>query len=554
VVDREQEQARQFAEEVGPQGRAGRDLGWIVVAAVVAGILLVVTPAGSRLAEWSGAPDDRVGIALGVAAIVAIGAVLYAARRYRDAAAAHVVLERLATIDSLTGFPNRRFLGEPFETMLAKARRSNGRVAVLFIDMVGVKQVNDVYGHEVGDHLLAGVADRLRQAIGPNDVAVRYGGDEFVILCPEITNTVSTERVATRVLQAIEAPFQLGEDPLEVSACVGAAMTEERPARPEEVLADAEAAMHQARSTPGRYAMFDRSMRGRLTPATAERRLREALELGQFHLCYQPVVSLWTKRLVGVEALLRWHDPDAGVVEPDMFMDALEHTGLIVPVGNWVIEEVCRQAGEWQDAFPDRPALNVKINVSPRQLGHAGFIPHLRACLDATTAAADHICLELNERGLLETVQTAWSTLREAKALGVSLALDDFGSGYSSLGFLRTFHLDLLSLDRSFIDALTSSREDATIVEHLIGMAKALGIVTVAVGVTDESQVEQLRAMNCDLAQGWYFSEPQPPDVIGELLASSSGSDEWQPPARTPTVDEAPVVQLDRFQPVAPRG
>jgi diguanylate cyclase (GGDEF)-like protein len=554
VVDREQEQARQFAEEVGPHGRAGRDLGWIVVTAVLLGILLVATPAASALADWTGAPDDRFGIAVGVAALVAIGSVIYAVRRYRDAAAAHVVLERLATIDSLTDFPNRRYLGEPFETMLAKARRSNGRVAVLFIDLVGVNQVNDVYGHEVGDHLLAGIADRLRQAIGPNDVAVRYGGDEFVILCPEITNTVSTERIAQRVLQAIEAPFHLGEDTLEVSACVGAAMTEERPARPEEVLADAEAAMHQARSTPGHYAMFDRSMRGRLTPATAERRLREALELGQFHLCYQPVVSLWTKRLVGVEALLRWHDPDAGVVEPDMFMDALEHTGLIVPVGNWVMEEVCRQAGEWQEAFPDRPALNVKINVSPRQLGHAGFIPHLRECLDATAATASNICLELNERGLLETVENAWSTLREAKALGVSLALDDFGAGYSSLGFLRTFHLDLLSLDRSFVDALTSSREDATIVEHLIGMAKALGIVTVAVGVTDEAQVEQLRAMNCDLAQGWYFSEPQPPDVISELLASSSGSDEWRPPASTPTVDDAPAVQLDRFQAAAPRG
>jgi diguanylate cyclase (GGDEF)-like protein len=552
MVDREQEQARVLAQEVGPQGRAGRDLAWIIVGVVVAGIGLVVTPAAETIAEWADAPDEQFGIAFGLVAIVAVGAVVYGIRRYRDAAAAHNVLERLATIDTLTGFPNRRFLGEPFESMLARARRSNGRIAVLFVDMLGVKLVNDMYGHEVGDHLLAGVAGRLRQAIGPNDVAIRYGGDEFVILCPDITNTVSTERIATRVLKAIEAPFQFGDEALEVSARIGAAMTEERPTRPEEVLADAEAAMHQASGSGGRYALFDRSMRGKLTPATAERRLREALELGQFHLCYQPIVSLWTKRLVGAEALLRWHEPEHGVLEPDEFMQSLEHTGLIVPVGNWVLEEVCRQAGRWQEQFPDRPALNLKVNVSPRQLAHSSFVPHLRDCLSASSADPDHICLEINERGLLETVDAAWSTLREAKASGVSLALDDFGSAYSSMELLRTFNLDLLSIDRSFIEGITSSREDATIVEHMIGMAKALGIVTVAKGVTEEVQVDQLRAMNCDLAQGWYFSEPQPPDVIGELLATSHESDEWRPPERTTTVEDAPVVQLDRFQPAPP--
>jgi len=544
-----------LAQEVGPQGRAGRDLGWIVAGAVVLALLAAVTPAAAAIAEWAGASSTRFGVAFALVAIVALGALVYGVRRYRDAVAAHHVLERLATIDSLTGFPNRRFLGEPFENMLAQARRSNGRIAVLFVDLLGVKQINDAFGHEVGDHLLSGVAERLRQALGPNDVAVRYGGDEFVLLCPDITNAISTERIASRVLRAIEAPFQMGDEMLELSACIGAAITEERPTRPDEVLADADAAMHQAKDAgAGRYTMFDRSMRDKLTPATAERRLREALEEGQFHLYYQPIVSLWTKRLVGAEALLRWHEPSRGVVGPEEFMEALEHTGLIVPVGNWVLEEVCRQSARWQEQYPDHPALNLKVNVSPRQLAQSGFVTHLRECLAASGADPDHICLEMNERGLLETVESAWATLREAKGVGISLAMDDFGTGYSSLTFLRSFNVDLLSIDRSFISGVGASREDTTIVEHVIGMAKALGIVTVAEGVEHEEQVQHLRAMNCDLAQGWYFSEPQPPQVISELLERSGGRQEWRPPERSAAADDAPVVRVDRFQPATPRA
>jgi diguanylate cyclase (GGDEF)-like protein len=554
MVDREQEQARQLANEVGPHGRAGRDLGRILAIAAVTFFLLVITGVASRVGDRAADGSAEVGVVFVFVAVVAAGAVVYGVRRYRDAAAAHTVLERLATVDSLTGFPNRRFLGEPFEEMVTRARRTNGRIAVLFVDLLGVKQINDVYGHEVGDHLLSGVAGRIGQALGSNDVAVRYGGDEFVLLCPDVTNTISTERIASRVLQAIEAPFQFGDEVLEISGCIGAALTEEHPTRPEDVLADADAAMHQAKdSGPGRYLMFDRSMRDKLTPATAERRLREALEQGQFRLYYQPIVSLWTKRLVGAEALLRWHDPNRGVVGPEEFMDALEQTGLIVPVGDWVLEEVCRQAHAWQSEHPDRPALNLKVNVAPRQLAHSGFVAHLQNCLDGTGADPDQVCLEVNERGLIEHVEGAWATLREAKGLGFGLALDDFGTGYSSLGFLRNVNLDIISIDRSFVMGIGASREDSTLVEHMIGMAKALGIVTVAEGVETEEQVEHLRSLSCDLAQGWYFSAPQPPDFISELLDQPVGHQEWSPPAPRDDVDEAPVVQVDRFQAAGPR-
>jgi EAL domain-containing protein (putative c-di-GMP-specific phosphodiesterase class I) len=213
-------------------------------------------------------------------------------------------------------------------------------------------------------------------------------------------------------------------------------------------------------------------------------------------------------------------------------MGALEDTGLIVPIGNWIVEEVRQQSKRWQDAYPDRPALNIKVNISSRQLAQANFVAHLRQTLEVTGAGADRITLEITEGALMYDVTSAWSTLREAKALGISLALDDFGTGYSSLSYLRQFSLDLLKIDQSFVEGLGHSHEDTTIVEHVIGMAKALGIVTVAAGVETEAQVEQLRAMSCDLAQGYYFSHPQPPDVIGHLMAEHGNSQEWRPPSR----------------------
>jgi diguanylate cyclase (GGDEF)-like protein len=561
MVDREQEQARLLAESLGPNGRAGRDLGWIVTIGVLLSVAAILTDAADPALEWiDGLSGKNLSGLVALLIVVPIGATTYAVRRYRDAERVAAQLKHLATHDTLTGFPNRRFLGEPFEDMLAATRRQSGRIAVLFVDLEGVKQVNSTYGHEIGDQLLASLAARFREVMGPEDVVVRYAGDEFVFLCTEVTNVHSAERVAKRVIQTTEQPFELGEDRLRLSACIGVALTEERPNHADDVLADADAAMHQARSRgPGTYALFDRSMRDKLTPATAERRLRKAIENGEFRLYYQPMVSLWTKRMVGAEALLRWHDPNRGVVGPEEFMPALEETGLIVPVGSWVLEEVCRQSRVWQADYPDRPALNVKTNVSPRQLTQANFVAHLRDCLESTGATADRICLEVNENGLLYDVEDAWSTLREAKALGVSLALDDFGTGYSSLSFLRRFSLDLLSIDRSFVEGIGKSREDTTIVEHVIGMAKALGIVTVAEGVQTEEQVEHLRSLNCDLAQGWYFSHPQPPTVIAQLLEDSGNRHEWRPPARDGDEDaaevasveatEAPIVQVDRFEP-----
>jgi EAL domain-containing protein (putative c-di-GMP-specific phosphodiesterase class I) len=297
--------------------------------------------------------------------------------------------------------------------------------------------------------------------------------------------------------------------------------------------------------------MFDRSLRDSVTPSTAERRLREALENGEFRLYYQPIVSLWTKRLVGAEALLRWNDPARGMVNPEQFLPALEATGLIVPIGNWILERVCFQSRAWQEMFPDRPALNLKLNVSPRQLAQATFVDHLRDCLDRSKADPHRISLEFSEGALLYDSKSATSTLKECKELGVSLALADFGTGFSSLSYLRRYSLDLLQIDKTFIDGIGPSREDEIIVEHVIGMAKALGIVTIAEGVENEGQVEALRTMQCDLAQGYYFSHPQPPDVISHLLERNANKAEWRPPPksddveRTHELDVAPAIMLE---------
>jgi diguanylate cyclase (GGDEF)-like protein len=552
MINREQEQARLIAESMGANGSAGRDLAWIVAVGVLLTAVAVLTPLTERgydALEWLD-NKDMAGL-LALAFIVPAGAILFAVRRYQDTSRVRDALEKLASRDSLTGLPNRQFLGAGFDDLLTNARRTHGRVAVLFIDLTGFKAINETYGHEVGDQLMVAVADRLSEAMGDTDVVVRYGGDEFVAFCPEATNAMAAERLAKRFLRVIETPFERGDEVIRLSASVGIAITEERCTRPDDVLRDADAALYQAKQRGGgSYALFDRSMRDSITPSTAERRLREALDDGEFKLYYQPIVSLWTRRLVGVEAQLRWDDPGRGMIDADAFAAALEDTGLIVPVGNWVLDEVCRQTRVWQDEFPDRPPLNVKVSISPRQLAQTDFIPTVRHALQSTGASADRLCLELTEGALMHDVTTTWTTLREAKALGVTLALDEFGTGLSSLTYLRRFSLDLLNLDKVFIDGLGNSREDETILEHVIGMAKALGIVTVAMGVDTEKQVEHLRSFNCDLAQGEYFSPPQPPAIIDDLLARGGDDEEWRPVEAPPRAGagEAAVVEIPRFR------
>ena len=509
-----------IAELIAVERKAGRDLAWIVAASVVICSFSISFELVDRMFDLSEALSSRNFNGLVTLLLIAPFATGgYAALRYREGMRAQRQLTRLSVHDSLTGLPNRRFLGESFARMLAEQRRGPGRVAVLFIDLAGFKAVNDTYGHEVGDRLMQAVADRLQTAVKPEDAVVRYGGDEFVLVITDVPSTQIAERIAARVVKVIEMPFELGTDRIQISASIGVALAEANCEVPDEVVRDADAAMYQAKAHgPGTLASFDRSMSDRLTPSTAEKRLREAVEREEFSLWYQPIVSLVTRRIVGAEALLRWDHPDHGQVRPDDFMPALEDSGLIVPVGRWVIAEACAQSRAWSDGLPGGRPLQVTVNLSARQIKQADFVDHLRDIIRDTGANPESVFLEIDERALTADRGLVWQALRAAKRLGFRLALDDFGAGLSSLRHLHDFELDLLKIEPAYVAGIGVDTRGTAIVQHVIGLAKALSVITLAEAVETADQVETLRSLGCDLAQGFLFSAPQPASAITRLL------------------------------------
>ena len=483
-----------------------------------------------RLAQQSlgrnGATSDALVLFL---ASLAIGLIVFTSRRWRDTvresaqAAAHRAL-----YDPLTGLPNRILLHERLTDALAKAREHEARVAVLFVDLDRFKAVNDNFGHAAGDHLLTAVAERLRFAVRNEDVLARLGGDEFVVVCQEVTYTGEAETIAERLLMALAHPFFVKNAELAVSASVGIAfsdnMTRGRKESAETLLHDADAAMYRAKGQgPGLYTIFDRSMKAdRVNRDKVEHRLRHALDNDEFELHYQPIIDVGDHRIVGVEALLRWQDPNRGTIPPLDFVPQLEETGLIVPVGEWALQQACTQVTAWDKAFPRIGPLRVSVNVSPRQLLQAHFGDVVTRVLQRTGTRPTQLCLEITEAALMGDVVAAWSELRKVKALGVALAIDDFGTGYSSVSYVRNFALDTLKIDQSFVRALSSCVEDTAIVKAVVHMAHALSLDTVAEGVETPEQLAQLEALGCDFAQGYLFSRPQPPNAIEALLAEES--------------------------------
>jgi diguanylate cyclase (GGDEF)-like protein len=526
-----------IAELVDIERRAGRDLAWIVVCSVVV----------CAVSLWVGAIDKAIDVSTSLETwnvngliplllVTPFGASYYAWRRYHEGMSAQRELAHLTVHDSLTGLPNRRFLGESFRRMLEEHRRDVGHLAVLFVDLDRFKIVNDTYGHEAGDRLMQAVAERLRTAVKADDVVIRYAGDEFVMVVSAVPSAAVAEHIASRIIKVVETPFEMGQDRIQISASIGIALAEDDVREPEDVIRDADAAMYQAKAHgSGTYAVFDRSMRDRLTPSTAERRLREAIERGEFQVRYQPVVSLWTRRVVGVEAVLRWDDPTRGTISPDDFLPALEDTGLIVGMGRWMQREAFAQSRQWAAQFPDRPPMQISIAVSPREVSQSDFVEQLQILLADTGAAAESVVIEIDQRALLGDLGLLRQTLRSVRKLGVRLGLDDFGAGLGSVGHLRTLEIDLLKIDPTYVSNFAESARDHAVMEHVIGLAKALGIVTVASGVERAAQLEQLGSLGCDLALGPYFAAPQPAAVISELLATPAANGQAAAaPAPTP--------------------
>jgi diguanylate cyclase (GGDEF)-like protein len=481
----------------------------------------------SRLAQQSlgrnGATSDAGVFFL---ATLAIGLIVFTSRRWRETVrdASQAAVHR-ALYDPLSGLPNRILLHERLIESLAKAREHEARVAVLFIDLDRFKQVNDNFGHAAGDHLLTAVAERLRAAVRTEDLLARLGGDEFVVVCPQVTYTGEAETIAERLLMALAHPFFVKNEELCVSASVGIAFSDNtskgRKESADTLLHDADAAMYRAKSQgQGRYTIFDRTMKAdRVNRDKIEDRLRGAVENDEFVLHYQPIIDVTDERIVGVEALIRWEDPGRGTIPPLDFVPQLEESGLIVPVGEWALEEACRQVTAWTKAFPSVGPLRVSVNVSPRQLLQAHFGEVVTRVLQRTGTRPTQLCLEITEAALMGDVVAAWAELRKVKALGVSLAIDDFGTGYSSVSYVRNFALDSLKIDQSFVRALSTCAEDTAIVKAVIHMAHALSLTTVAEGVETPEQLNLLRDLGCDFAQGYLFSRPQPPKEFDTLLA-----------------------------------
>jgi diguanylate cyclase (GGDEF)-like protein/PAS domain S-box-containing protein len=431
-------------------------------------------------------------------------------------------LAHQALHDHLTGLPNRALLLDRLQQALARSRRSGTTVAVVFLDLDRFKLVNDGLGHDVGDELLLAVASRLREGTRLADTVARFGGDEFVLVFEDVVDERAVNSLSEGVLDALSAPIEIDGRSFHVSASAGVTLGTGTTNTPEELIRDADAAMYRAKERArGSYEIFNEETRRRsLLRLSVEHGLRTALAEGHLRVHYQPLVTVAGGRILGAEALVRWQDPERGLVMPDHFIPVAEDSGLIVPIGAWVLSEACRQARRWrEDLGPDAP-FEVSVNLSARQLFHADLVDTVAWTLaDAGVDAGDvSVCLEVTESVVMEQPETSATVLRALKDLGVRVGMDDFGTGYSSLAYLRQFPFDLLKIDRAFVAGVTCGEEDRAIVRTIVELARALGLTVVAEGVETPEQLAVLRELGCELAQGYLFARPMPADALTAML------------------------------------
>ncbi|MGA9635804.1 MAG: EAL domain-containing protein [Solirubrobacterales bacterium] len=421
--------------------------------------------------------------------------------------------------DPLTSLPNRNLFLDRLEHALSVAARRQTPIAVLFLDLDQFKVVNDSLGHAAGDELLAAVAPRIEQALRPVDTVARFGGDEFAVLAEDVGNERGATRIAERIAEVLSRPFILRGREHFVSASVGIAIGGGNEA-PEALIRDADSALYRAKERGrGGYEIFDEVMRSRVVEhMQIENDLRRAIQRQELELHYQPVIKLSDGSILAMEALLRWNHPDRGMLGPLAFIPVAEESRLIVPIGRWVIEQACRQAAAWQQLHPDSAPVSVAVNLSARQIADPDLLSHIEGSVRANRIDPSSLWLELTETTLLDDTSFVERTLESLKGLGVRLVLDDFGVGFSSLGYLKRLPLSMIKLDRSFVENLTEGSHDAAIVRAVTEMANTIGIGVVAEGVETDEQVRMASTLGCGFAQGFHFSEPVPAAHVERLL------------------------------------
>ena len=429
--------------------------------------------------------------------------------------------------DALTDLPNRAYFVERVSQAQARVRRDpDYRFAVLFIDFDQFKAVNDNLGHAAGDRLLMGIAGRLRTCVRPGDVVARLGGDEFTLLLEEITGLPDAEHAARRIQAALVAPFAIEGRELVATASIGVALSEPDYGQPQDLLRDADLAMYHAKEQGrARYQVFDVAMRDSAQARFGmEADLRTALEHGELRLVFQPIVELQTGRVHGFEALLRWHRPDRGVILPPEFVPLAEQTGLIVPIGRWVLQQACRQARRWHEAFPAAGPVRISVNLSGKQLAHPGLAEDVRTALEDAGLSPSRLILEIGENVLMDSVESPIDVLQQLQELKVQLHIDDFGTGHSSLSSLPRFPLHGIKIDRALVHRMGSRRTDLEIVRSIVELAGNLGLGVIAEGVETVTQRARLIAFGCELGQGYLFAKPLETQAAEALLAGPEES------------------------------